>query len=109
MSVFESSNNSENTMYLIVCDNNPYGVLYDLDDLSSHIDDAKQYIMRREFSLSYNYHWIHMNEKKDDCILKLVLVSNDKNNIGVSYDRLEHTIEVYQTKFLKKELEVVQE
>ena len=89
----------EESIYIILINNKPYGYYYSEDETVDQIEQAKENVMSRHFfDFKKNYYWKNL-QVEDDTVVKLKLVSVVKDNF-IRYDSVEDSIEIIKSKLL---------
>lgn len=86
-------------IYIIFINNKPYGYYHSENDTDKQVEQAKEQIMlKHSFDFKKNYYWVDL-PLEEDTILKMKLVSNNKDVIPV-YDYVEDSLEIIKSKLL---------
>jgi len=89
----------EESVYIILINNKPYGYYYSKDETTEQLEQAKEHVMSRHFfDFKKNYYWNNL-PTEDDTVVKMKLVSVIKDSF-VRYDSVEDSIEIINSKLL---------
>jgi hypothetical protein len=89
----------EESIYIILINNRPYGYYYSEDETTEQIKQAQEHVMSRHFfDFKKNYYWNNL-PAEDDTIVKMKLVSVIKDSF-VRYDSVEDSIEIIISRLL---------
>lgn len=89
----------DNTIYIIMIDEKPYGYFKNEEEIESQISNAKKYTIP-QFDLNKFFYWHEMTPSDEDTISKWKCVSIDKNDF-MRYEQFECILEVIKVSLIE--------